>query len=87
MNIYNHKLMFISLFIIIYFFNIRFSNLNISERVFLNGGEDISRLSTPFDLLFSGYVVCKDNRKMLILAYFWGYFCDYFHPKNGRACS
>ena len=44
MNIYNHKLRFISLFII--FFIIRFSNLNISERVFLNGGEDISRLST-----------------------------------------
>ena len=31
---------------------------------FLNVGEDISRLTTPFDLIFSGYVLCKDNHKM-----------------------
>ena len=81
--------MFISLFIII-FFNIRFSNLNISERVFLNGGEDISKLISPFDLIFSGYVLCKDNHRQtqqlqqkLILTYILRCFCDYFPPKKG----
>ena len=61
---------------------------------FLNGGKDILRLSTPLDLIFSGYVLCKDNHRMtqqfqqkLILPYFLRCFCDYFPPKNGRARS